>query len=92
MLLRENPREFLKNQSFRQTSIKPEKEKEMKEYKTTLFTIYKNGEVWSHILSGEIKSSKIALKVYCKANMIENNGELTCDKGEREEEIYGRRI
>lgn len=54
----------------------------------TLFTFYKNGEVWDHMLTGEIKSPEIALKVYCKVNMIENNGELTCDKGEREEKLY----
>lgn len=57
----------------------------------TLFTIYKNGEVWDHILTGETRSPKVALYVYCKGNMIENNGELTCDKGEREEEIYANR-
>lgn len=57
----------------------------------TMFTFYKNGEVWDHMLTGEIKSPEIALKVHCKLNGIENNGELTCDKGEREEEIYANR-
>ena len=51
-----------------------------------LFTIYKNGEVWSHAIINT-RSAKIALSVYCKANMLENNGEFTCDCGEMEKEL-----
>lgn len=51
-----------------------------------MFTIYKNGKVWDHVIVNT-GSPKVALDTYCKANMIENHGELTCDRGEREEEL-----
>lgn len=50
-----------------------------------LFTIYKNGKIWDHVVI-VTSSADTALKVYLKANMIEDHGEFTCDRGEREEE------
>lgn len=51
-----------------------------------MFTIYKNGKIWDHAII-RTNSKEIALKTYLRANMIENNGEFTCGRGEREEEL-----
>lgn len=52
-----------------------------------MFTIYKNGKIWDHVIVNT-SSADVALNAYCKVNMIENHGEFTCDKGEREEKLY----